>query len=98
MYAGRIVEIGPAHELFTHPQHPYARALAGAFPRVGDPAARYAPSGLAGDPPDPRELPGGCTFAPRCPLAADACRQAEPVLRKVGRDRLVACIRVGETR
>ncbi|MBM3687519.1 MAG: ABC transporter ATP-binding protein, partial [Actinobacteria bacterium] len=62
MYAGRIVEIGPGLEVFDDPQHPYTRALAGAFPRVGDPAARYAPVGLPGDPPYPGDLPGGCDF------------------------------------
>ena len=61
-------------------------------------AARYAPSGLGGDPPDPRRLPGGCSFAPRCPHAVDACRGAEPPLLDVGDGRAVACIRVGETR
>ena len=54
MYAGRVVESGTADQVFSDPQHPYTRALAGAFPRIGDPAARYAPAGLLGDPPDPR--------------------------------------------
>ena len=72
MYAGRVVEAGTAEQVFTDPLHPYAAALSGAFPRIGDPAARYAPAGLAGDPPDPRELPEGCSFAPRCPRAVDA--------------------------
>jgi peptide/nickel transport system ATP-binding protein len=95
MYAGRIVETGTAAEVFRDPLHPYARALAEAFPRVGDPRARYAPAGLAGDPPDPRELPPGCSFAPRCPRVVDACREAEPPLLQLGARR-VACIRVGE--
>ena len=47
MYAGKVVEEGPADELFDHPLHPYAGALAAAFPRVGDPLARFAPSGPA---------------------------------------------------
>jgi peptide/nickel transport system ATP-binding protein len=94
MYAGRVVELGPADELFTAPLHPYARALSGAFPRVGDPAARYAPAGLAGDPPDPRDLPAGCSFAPRCPLAVEECRAAEPPLLEVAPGRAAACIRV----
>ena len=72
MYAGRVVEAGAAGQVFTDPLHPYTAALSGAFPRIGDPAARYAPAGLAGDPPDPRELPEGCSFAPRCPRAVDA--------------------------
>ena len=64
MYAGRVVECGSAEQVFTSPAHPYAQALSRAFPRVGDAAARYAPAGLAGDPPDPHDLPSGCSFAP----------------------------------
>ena len=97
MYAGRIIETGTSHQVFSDPLHPYARALSGAFPRIGDPAARYAPAGLDGDPPDPRELPQGCTFAPRCPLAVDECRQSEPALLSFGGGRQAACIRVGES-
>jgi peptide/nickel transport system ATP-binding protein len=96
MYAGRIVEAGSAGEVFTDPLHPYTAALSGAFPRIGDPAARYAPAGLAGDPPDPRALPGGCSFAPRCPRAVERCTHAEPPLVEVVPGRPVACIRVGE--
>ncbi|MFT4011072.1 MAG: ABC transporter ATP-binding protein [Nocardioidaceae bacterium] len=93
MYAGKIVEIGTADQVFHAPLHPYSQALADAFPRVGDPAARFAPAGLAGDPPDARDLPPGCSFAPRCPRVVDECNAAEPELLQVG-DRRVACIKV----
>jgi peptide/nickel transport system ATP-binding protein len=96
MYAGRVVETGTSEQVFTAPVHPYARALSGAFTRIGDPASRYAPAGLAGDPPDLRELPPGCSFAPRCPHAVDACRAAEPPLLELAGGRRAACIRVGE--
>ncbi len=101
MYAGRVVEFGAADDVFGDALHPYARALSRAFPRIGDPAARYAPAGLAGDPPDLRSLPHGCSFAPRCPLAIDRCRDAEPPLAphatgSDGNPRLAACIRAGE--
>ena len=96
MYAGRLVESGDAADVFTDPLHPYTAALSGAFPRIGDPAARYAPAGLAGDPPDPRALPPGCSFSPRCPRAVDRCTHAEPPLVEVAPGRLAACIRVGE--
>ena len=96
MYAGRIIESGSAEQVFTDPLHPYTKALSGAFPRIGDPAARYAPAGLKGDPPDPRDLPPGCSFAPRCPLAIDECSAAEPPLVEVAPGRPVACIRAGE--
>ncbi len=95
MYAGRVVESGPAADVFTSPLHPYSQGLSEAFPRIGDPAARYAPAGLSGDPPDPRELPVGCSFAPRCPRMVDACLEQEPPLLRFG-DREAACIRVGE--
>jgi peptide/nickel transport system ATP-binding protein len=96
MYAGRVVESGTAQQVFTDPLHPYTAALSSAFPRVGDPAARYAPAGLAGDPPDPRSLPEGCSFAPRCPRALEKCTHAEPPPVEVAPGRPVACIRVGE--
>jgi peptide/nickel transport system ATP-binding protein len=99
MYAGRVVELATADDVFGAALHPYSQALSGAFPRIGDPAARYAPSGLPGDPPDLRDLPSGCSFAPRCPRAVDACRTAEPPLvtpAGAAPDRLVACIRAGE--
>ncbi len=95
MYAGRVVECGSAEQIFRSPSHPYAQALSRSFPRVGDAAARYAPAGLAGDPPDPHDLPPGCSFAPRCARVIDACADEEPPLLEVG-GRLAACIRVGE--
>ncbi len=95
MYAGRVVEEGPADELFTHSTHPYTRALSSAFPSIGDPASRYAPSGLPGDPPDPTAVPGGCSFHPRCPLAIEACTTAEVELRPTGQPgRRAACVLV----
>ena len=95
MYAGRVVELGSAEQVFDTPAHPYSRALSQSFPRIGDAAARYAPAGLAGDPPDPHHLPPGCAFAPRCPRVIDACSDEEPPLRQV-EGRRAACIRVGE--
>jgi peptide/nickel transport system ATP-binding protein len=95
MYAGRVVEEGPAAQIFTAPLHPYSAALSAAFPRVGDPAARFAPAGLPGDPPDPRQLPTGCSFAPRCPRAAPVCLPAEPALTPYGVGRAAACVRIG---
>jgi peptide/nickel transport system ATP-binding protein len=96
MYAGRVIESGPADQIFGSPLHPYAAALSAAFPKVGDPAARFAPSGLPGDPPDPKDLPPGCAFAPRCPRVIDACSDAVPPLISHGPNRAAACIRVAE--
>ncbi|GHJ49512.1 dipeptide/oligopeptide/nickel ABC transporter ATP-binding protein [Catellatospora sp. TT07R-123] len=95
MYAGRVVEHGPGHELFAAAAHPYARALAAAFPVIGDPASRRAPRGLPGDPPDPRDLDGGCAFAPRCPVALGECAEHDIALRRVDDARSAACVHVG---
>ncbi len=95
MYAGRMVEEGPANEVFDQPLHPYSGALAGAFPRIGDARFRYAPSGLPGDPPYPGELPSGCAFHPRCPVVMDECSTVDPPYAHVG-TRLASCLRVGE--
>jgi peptide/nickel transport system ATP-binding protein len=96
MYGGRVVEQGPAAAVFARPLHPYAGALSAAFPKVGDPVARYAPAGLPGDPPDPTDMPPGCAFAPRCPHAVAECDQAVPPLEGHGLDRTAACIRIDE--
>ena len=97
MYAGRIVEEGRASDVFARPLHPYAGALAGAFPRIGDRKFRYAPAGVPGDPPFPGDLPEGCPFHPRCPIAIDACSKLEPMLATYG-DRKAACHRAREVR
>jgi peptide/nickel transport system ATP-binding protein len=83
MYAGKVVELGPAHDVFADPRHPYSDALASAFPVIGDQHARHRPRGLAGDPPDPADLPSGCAFHPRCPVAEDACSTTVPQLIEV---------------
>lgn len=95
MYAGRVVEQGPASEVYENAHHPYSRALSGAFPRIGDPASRFAPRGLPGDPPDPSALPAGCTFHPRCALALDSCATQDQELRDAGPGRQAACVLVG---
>ncbi|MFF0479478.1 ABC transporter ATP-binding protein [Streptomyces sp. NPDC004284] len=97
MYAGRVVEEGPARAVYEAAAHPYGRALSSAFPRIGDPASRRAPRGLPGDPPDPADLPGGCTFHPRCPVAVDVCAELDQELREAGAGRRAACVHVGST-
>lgn len=95
MYAGRVVEQGPASEVYESAHHPYSRALSGAFPRIGDLSSRFAPQGLPGDPPDPSALPAGCTFHPRCALALDSCATQDQALRDAGPGRQAACVLVG---
>jgi peptide/nickel transport system ATP-binding protein len=92
MYAGRIVEEGTANEVFHTPVHPYTRALAAAFPEIGDVRFRHKPAGLGGDPPDPQHIPEGCPFHPRCSEAKDVCSTLEPELWGAGGNRRAACI------
>jgi peptide/nickel transport system ATP-binding protein len=94
MYAGRIIEEGPAESVFREPAHPYTKALAGAFPEIGDARFRGKPSGLGGDPPDPQHIPGGCPFHPRCAEAVAACPTLDVDLWKAGDERRAACIHV----
>ena len=97
MYAGKLVETGPAGEIFTSPAHPYTKALAAAFPRIGDESFVQRPAGLGGDPPDPRDVPSGCSFHPRCPAAFDRCPHDEPLLAPAGPGRRAACLLVDPT-
>jgi peptide/nickel transport system ATP-binding protein len=92
MYAGLIVEEGPAEQVFHSPAHPYTTALAGAFPEIGDRRFRRKPSGLGGDPPDPQQIPGGCPFHPRCSVAIPACPTLDVELWRAGEGRRAACI------
>ena len=81
MYLGRIVEIGPAKRLFSHPAHPYTRALLAAVPLPDPMAARQNVSPpLQGDPPSPIAPPAGCAFHPRCPWAQAQCEAGVPPL------------------
>jgi peptide/nickel transport system ATP-binding protein len=93
MYAGRLAEIGPSSSLMTAARHPYTAILSRAFPHTGDPASRYAPAGLPGDPPDLREDLPGCPFAPRCPHAAAECLDADVSPVPVTEGHLTACVR-----
>jgi peptide/nickel transport system ATP-binding protein len=79
MYAGRLVEVGPAAEVFVHPVHPYTAALMAAFPSVRGPRRRLGT--LAGAPPDLARPPLGCRFHPRCPRATAECTTEEPPMK-----------------
>ena len=89
MYLGRVVEHGPAADVFAKPRHPYTQALLSATPTV-DAALRRERILLKGELPSPLALPPGCTFHTRCPWAEPACRDAEPTLQSLGPQR-VAC-------
>ena len=78
LYAGRAVEEGDAAQFFTAPRHPYSRALRDAIPTI--PATGGRLTEIPGQPPEPRALPAGCRFAPRCPNVGDDCRRTEPAM------------------
>jgi peptide/nickel transport system ATP-binding protein len=88
MYLGRVVETGSHEQIWQRPLHPYTRALIDAVP---DPARRRYAAPLAGDLPNASELPRGCRFQPRCPLATSLCAEQDPPLREAGDGRSVAC-------
>jgi peptide/nickel transport system ATP-binding protein len=92
MYAGRVVELGSTVQILEEPAHPYTRALVEAFPRVGDATHRKTPSGLGGDPPDPRDIPPGCSFHPRCPARFEPCDRVDPRLYRAGEGQRAACL------
>ncbi|WP_054811569.1 dipeptide ABC transporter ATP-binding protein [Nocardia arizonensis] len=95
MYAGRIVETAAAAELFESPRMPYTVGLLGSIPRMDGPArAPLIP--IVGAPPAMHDLPPGCSFAPRCPVAIDECRAAEPPLEMIAPGHGAACIRTAE--
>jgi oligopeptide/dipeptide ABC transporter ATP-binding protein len=96
MYAGRIVESGPAAQIYHDPRHPYTMALLRSVPRLDRPRqARLDP--VEGQPPDLTRLDAGCSFRPRCRFAVDACASARPPLQRAGEGlHLAACFRSNE--
>ena len=89
VYAGKIVEIADVHATFKEPAHPYAMALINAVPTLK--GAREDLSSIPGSPPDLIDLPSGCKFHPRCPLADHTCKEKEPELEEVRAGHSVAC-------
>jgi oligopeptide/dipeptide ABC transporter ATP-binding protein len=91
MYLGRIVEIGTMREVLKNPQHPYTQALLSVIP-VPNPRLRKKRLILQGETPNPIDLPAGCRFHPRCPVAIDVCKQSDPALMKVTDTHQAACL------
>jgi peptide/nickel transport system ATP-binding protein/oligopeptide transport system ATP-binding protein len=94
MYAGRVIEHGTADQIFDSPRHPYTQGLLASIPSL---AARGKPlSAITGTVPHPRNLPPGCTFAPRCPRAFERCPTAFPARMEQGDGHDVACYLYGD--
>ena len=89
MYLGRIVESGPADEVFAKPNHPYTQALLAEIGSFEPKKRRYAP--IAGEIPSPLAPPSGCHFHPRCPHAMPRCRESAPKLIPIAPDHRSAC-------
>ncbi len=89
MYGGRIVEMGPATDIYHEPRHAYTLGLLESVPRLDAREGRLIP--IEGSPPDLTNLPVGCAFAPRCRFATDQCREERPELVEVAPDHLAAC-------
>jgi len=90
MYLGKLCEIAPSDELYTHPRHPYTQALLSAIPEP-DPFVEERPMLATGDLPSPLTPPSGCRFRTRCPRAQERCVHEEPTIKPVGNDHYVAC-------
>jgi oligopeptide transport system ATP-binding protein len=94
MYAGRMVELGPARDVYAAPKHPYTAGLLHAIPDIQIREDRLP--GIVGTPPNMLHLPSGCAFHPRCPLADERCRVETPAFEQVGPGRWSACFHADE--
>jgi oligopeptide/dipeptide ABC transporter ATP-binding protein len=90
MYAGRIVEQGPAEAVYTRPAHPYTAGLLASVPRADHPAGGRLPT-IPGTPPSPLEMVAGCPFVPRCPAVTPECLRVLPQPTESDADRACAC-------
>ena len=88
MYAGKLVEVSPISSFFKDPQHPYSKLLISSLP---SPEEKRELTGIPGSQPSLLDLPSGCAFHPRCPVAVDHCKQVIPELRNFSDGRRAAC-------
>ena len=96
MYLGVIVESGTRDEIYEQTAHPYTKALLSAVPEVGSDSAENRII-LQGDIPSPIDLPAGCRFCTRCPVATDLCRTKQPVAHDLGNGHICVCHYAGGT-
>lgn len=94
VYAGKIIEYGTKKDIFLHPMHPYTKGLFASLPGMNVGEKRLKP--IAGNPPDPTDLPEGCAFAERCPEATDACRAGGIPVTAVSESHSCCCIHLGQ--
>ncbi len=95
MYLGKIVELADNHALYNRASHPYTRALLASIP-VPDPNVARSNEPMRGEIPSPTNIPSGCRFRTRCPLATERCAAQEPMLRDIGGGHLAACHYAGD--
>ncbi len=93
MYLGRIVEIGPTVDVLKNPRHPYTQSLVSVAP-VPNPRKRRKRLILQGEVPNPIEVPSGCRFHPRCPIAEERCQVIDPPYISLGKGHQAACLLV----
>lgn len=91
MYLGRIVEIGTMLEVLENPQHPYTKALISVIP-VPNPRLRHERIILKGETPNPINMPSGCRFHPRCPVAFESCKASDPPMVALNKSHQAACL------
>ena len=89
MYSGRVVEKGDVRSIFGSPSHPYTRGLLASIPKLGECAEEL--ESIPGNVPNPKYMPQGCKFAPRCSCAFDKCREEEPGFYDVGEGHMSRC-------
>ena len=94
IYAGKIVEYGTKEQIYNHPTHPYTIGLFGAIPDMNEDEEWLHP--IEGLPPDPTNLPSGCSFNPRCPYATEACRKGEIENVETPDGHLCRCLHIAE--
>ncbi|MFR3960827.1 ABC transporter ATP-binding protein [Eubacterium ventriosum] len=96
VYAGEIIEYGTKEEVFDNPTHPYTKGLFGAIPDINSHIKRLSP--INGLPPDPSDLPKGCSFNPRCKYATEACRNGNIETVNVGGSHICKCCQLDKIR
>jgi len=94
MYAGEIVEFGTLEQVFDHTAHPYTEGLFNSIPKLSSDSDRLVP--IAGQMPDPSNLPTGCKFHPRCPYCVDACMTVNPEMVDIGDGHMAKCLKYAE--